>query len=285
MSENTFLVSTIGLRLDDFVNNLAEETLQDMSIAFLQEVGVTLGSNEFKADRTQPGYMPAPREGLIAYVNSDHEYCLVPYTAGALAAIRNLDYEELPDLAIPDEQTRTELSTNRDHVKLNLFSYETQEDIMFVVPRIVEAKGLTPLDGTEAQPGKKGDWLPLSGLKVTDYSGAEPVTVTIKELPYEVGTYAYNNGVVAFVDRQARLCVAPHTDEFERMLKRNGYGYTQSQLDVPLSNREIIGENIAPGKNEQSESIANQTTAEDETYKQWRKTWELMVNPNQGQIR
>ncbi len=89
-----------------------------------------------------------------------------------------------------------------------------------------------------------GQWLPMDGVETESFvdgiSKTEPNTdgynMPIGRLEL-VGTYAINNGVVAIVDHEGKMKVAPANKETYKAIR--DAGYTPGNIWVPLSNKEI----------------------------------------------
>lgn len=99
---------------------------------------------------------------------------------------------------------------------------------------MAERRGLKPV---------LGEWLVIDGIELAYFGQKMNVPTSLgengisEERQEQIGTYDYNNGVIAFVDREGHLCVGPYSEE--RISALNQAGYKKGSVHVPLSNGEL----------------------------------------------
>jgi len=179
--------------------------------------------------------------GVIAFVDGEGRMRVAPATSDRFRALEEAGYKrggiwvpfsngELPtDPALREQWEKMREEAHEQNRK------ETTESHLNYYRAEAEKKQVKEV---------AGEWLTVDGVE-TEWMGTEKSAVDRNTDGYnmavgrleKVGAYDSNNGVIAFVDGEGRMRVAPATSDRFRALEEAGY--KRGGIWVPFSNGEL----------------------------------------------
>ncbi|HEY8109198.1 MAG TPA: hypothetical protein VIF43_04285 [Patescibacteria group bacterium] len=172
--------------------------------------------------------------GTLVAIDGDGNYWISPSSKTRIRQLRDAGYTP-EHISVPmsngERFVFNGLNENKEALDRQTERERKQE---------LDAQYAAAAEQAGISPEVDGEWLPVDDLEIKPLDGDPYVRVSrydaneAQKRLEQVGTYDSNNGVIARVDHEGVVQVAPATQENADALRRAGYEY--GPLSVPLSN-------------------------------------------------
>lgn len=177
----------------------------------------------------------AGNNGKLVAIDGDGHHWVTAQSPGRVEALKQAGYEFDGGLSVPisNGERFADTASNSRLLRQEQEAYaEHRQGLDQIYRTAAEKAGISP--------DVAGEWLAIDGMDIKQLDGETysrgsryDSGMSQKRLA-EVGTYSTNNGILARVDHEGIMQVAPATSE--RVSELHKAGYRPESLSVPLSN-------------------------------------------------